>query len=471
MNIDKLKEECGVFGITNHPNSALITFLALNTLQHRGQEAAGISSCNENGDFFTHINTGLVKQIFNDKNIFANLIGNNSIGHVRYSTSKDKNDIKGIQPFEVKLYNQTISLCHNGNIVESDKIRSKLQKIGCIFQSNSDTEIIIHLISCSQEEKLIDKIIDALKQVDGAYSLVILTKDSMIGIRDPFGYRPLIIGKKNNSYILSSETCALNVADGEIVREVEPGEIVIINNGIIKSIKPFQSVKPRFCIFEYIYFSRPDSVYSNKSVYTVRKNMGKQMAKESHVNADIVMPVPDSGIAGALGYAEQSKIKFDLGLIRNHYVARTFIGNKQEDRKANVKQKYSVNSEYVKNKKIVVIDDSIVRGTTITEIAKILRNAKVKEIHLRILSPLVKHSCLFGIDTPDKEKLIANQFSKSDMAKLFQVDSLEFISLQGLHKSVMNYNNDVNFDQKIIYDNSGYCSSCFSGDYKFLNNK
>jgi amidophosphoribosyltransferase len=451
----KLKEECGVFGIFNNPDAATLTALGLHSLQHRGQEGCGIVSF-DGKNFHSERRLGLVGDNFTKGKVIENLVGNNAIGHNRYSTTGDTS-LKNIQPFFADLYTGGISLAHNGNLTNALQIREKLIRDGSIFQSTSDTETIVQLIAKSKRNQIEEKIVDALFQIKGGYALVILTNNELIGVRDPFGIRPLVIGKLNKSYVLASETCGLDIVGANFVREVENGEIVVINKNGIKSIKPFPQKKTRPCIFEYIYFSRPDSILENKSVYEHRKNLGKELAKESSVKSDLIVPVPDSGVPAAIGYAEHLKKSVEFGIIRNHYVGRTFIEPSKKIRSFGVKLKLSPNKTLIKNKSIILIDDSIVRGTTSVKIAKMMYEAGAKEVHLRIACPQIKFPDYYGVDTPDKNELLASNKNLKEMCKFIGVDSLEFLSIDGLYRAMGHEKRNKLYPQ--------YTDHYFTGDY------
>ena len=386
--MDRLKEECGVFGIFNNKDAAALTALGLHALQHRGQEGCGIVTFDQN-IFYAERRLGLVGDNFTKGKILEKLPGNCAIGHNRYSTAGN-NLLKNVQPFFADLYSGGISIAHNGNLSNALHLRKELVKSGSIFQTTSDTETIVQLIAKSKRSKIIDKIIETLFKIQGGYALTILTNKNLIGIRDPFGIRPLIIGRINKSYVFASETCALDIIGAKLVREVENGEVVIINDNGLKSVKPFPKIKERPCIFEYIYFSRPDSIIKNTSFYEYRKKLGAELAKESHIKSDLIIPVPDSGVPAAIGYSEQTQQNVELGIIRNHYVGRTFIEPTQQIRSLGVKLKHNVNKSLIKDKSIILIDDSLVRGTTSVKIIKMLYEAGAKEVHLRIASPPIK---------------------------------------------------------------------------------
>ena len=430
----RLNEECGIFGISNNKDAASLTALGLHALQHRGQEGCGIVTL-DGKKFYSERRLGLVGDNFTKGNILKKLPGNYAIGHNRYSTTGN-NLIKNIQPFFADLHDGGISIAHNGNLSNSRHLRNELVKNGSIFQTTSDTETIVQLIAKSKRTK-IDK--------------------KLIGIRDPYGIRPLVIGKLNKSYIFASETCALDIIGAKFIREVRNGEIVIINEDRLESINPFPKVKERPCIFEYIYFSRPDSLIYNTSVYQYRKKLGAELAKESNIDADLIIPVPDSGVPAAIGYAEQIKRNVELGIIRNHYVGRTFIEPTQQIRSLGVKLKHSINKPLVKNKSLILIDDSLVRGTTSGKIIKKLYESGAKEIHLRIASPPIKFPDYYGVDTPSKNELLASRLNLEGMKKFINVDSLYFLSIEGLYKSMGYEKRNSSYPQ--------FTDHCFTGDY------
>ncbi len=432
--IDKLREECGVFGISNHEDASALVALGLHALQHRGQEGCGIVSY-DGKNYHSEKRHGLVGDHFTNSETIKRLPGNYAIGHNRYSTTGETS-LRNIQPFFADLYMGGLSLAHNGNLTNALILRETLVKEGAIFRTTSDTETIVQLIAKSKREKLIDKLIDTLFQIQGGYSLVLMTNKKLIGVRDPFGIRPLVIGKLNNSFIFASETCALDIVGANFIREVENGEIIIIENNELKSIKPFPKQKPRPCIFEYIYFARPDSLIGGKCAYEYRKNLGSALAKEADLKADLVIPVPDSGVPAALGYAEQSQKKFELGLIRNHYVGRTFIEPTQSIRSLGVKLKLSPTKTIVKDKIIILIDDSLVRGTTCYKIIKMLYEAGAKEVHVRIACPVIKYPDFYGVDMPTKEELLAYKKEIKEMSEYINAKSLKFLSLEGMYKAL-----------------------------------
>ena len=430
----KLKEECGVFGISDNKDAAALTALGLHALQHRGQEGCGIVSF-DGSHYFSEKRFGLVGDNFNKEKILNRLKGNYAIGHNRYSTTGE-NTLRNIQPFFADTNAGGIGVAHNGNLTNSISLRKKLVDEGAIFYTTSDTETIVQLIARSKRKKTIDKIVDAIFQIQGGYSLVMLTQTSLVGVRDPYGIRPLVIGKLNNSYVLSSETCALDIIGAKFVREVDNGEIVLIEDNKIQSIKPFPPRKIRPCVFEYIYFSRPDSILNGKSAYEYRKNLGKELAKESNLKADIVVPVPDSGNAAALGFAQYLGINFELGLTRNHYVGRTFIEPIQKIRSLGVKLKLNANQSTIKNKKIILVDDSLVRGTTSHKIIKMLYDAGAKEVHMKIACPEIKFPDFYGVDTPTKKELLAANKTTDEICKYIGAKTLTFLSIDGLYRAI-----------------------------------
>ena len=430
----KLKEECGVFGISNFEDASALTALGLHALQHRGQEGCGIVSYDGN-KYYSEKRFGLVGDNFNNEKVLKNLPGKFAIGHNRYSTTGGT-ALRNIQPFFADTHAGGIGVSHNGNLTNALSIRKKLVKDGAIFYTTSDTEVIIQLIAKSKRSTTIEKITDAIFQIQGGYALVMLAQNKLIGVRDPLGIRPLVIGKLKNSYVLTSETCALDIIGAKFLREVENGEIVVIENDQLQSIKPFPTKKSRPCVFEYIYFSRPDSILNGKTTYEFRKKFGEQLASEDKVHADLVVPVPDSGNAAALGYSQKTKINFDLGLIRNHYVGRTFIEPAQKIRSLGVKLKLNANKSSIKDKKIILIDDSLVRGTTSHKIVKMLYDAGAKEIHVRIASPEIKFPDFYGVDMPTKEELLAANKSVDEIRDYIGSKSLKFLSIDGLYKAM-----------------------------------
>ena len=452
---DKLHEECGVFGIFGSPDASTLTTLGLHALQHRGQEGAGIVTFD--GDKFNGVRRpGLVGDNFNKPEIISRLPGRNAIGHVRYSTTGDS-ILKNIQPLFADLAVGGFACAHNGNLTNASMLRKNLVADGSIFQTTSDTETILQLVARSKRVPMVDKIIDALFQVQGAYALVILTNKKLIGIRDPYGIRPLVLGDLNGAPVLASETCALDIIGAKYVRDVENGEIVVISESGIESIKPFPAVEERPCIFERIYFSRPDSIVDGKTVYVYRKNLGEQLATENNIKADVVIPVPDSGVPAALGFAQKSNIPFELGIIRNHYVGRTFIEPTQNIRQFGVKLKHSANRSYIENKKVILIDDSIVRGTTARKIVKMIYDAGATEVHFGISCPPITHPDFYGIDTPDYDELLASKSTIEEMRDSIGATSLFFLSLDGTYKAMEQDKRDN--------ANPQFTDHCFTGEY------
>ena len=430
----KIKEECGVFGISNSEDASTLTALSLHALQHRGQEGCGIVSF-DGKKYHLEKKLGLVGDNFNKEEVLKKIPGNYAIGHNRYSTTGDT-ALRNIKPFFADTHTGGIGISHNGNLTNAITLREKLVKEGAIFHTTSDTETIVQLIAKSKRNTTMDKIGDALFQIQGGYALVMLTQNILIGVRDPYGIRPLVIGKIKNSYVFASETCALDIIGAKYIRDVENGEIVFVENNKLNSIKPFPQKKIRPCIFEYIYFSRPDSILNNKCAYEYRKNFGVELAKETHIESDLVIPVPDSGVPAAIGYSQYTKKKFELGLIRNHYVGRTFIEPNQKIRGLGVKLKLSANKSSIKNKKIILIDDSLVRGTTCHKIVKMLYDSGAKEVHVRIACPEIKFPDFYGVDTPTKKELLAANQSVSEICKYINAKSLKFLSLDGLYKAM-----------------------------------
>ncbi len=430
----KLKEECGIFGISNTKDASALTALGLHALQHRGQEGCGIVTF-DGKQYFSEKRFGLVGDNFNKEKILKKLQGDYAIGHNRYSTTGE-NTLRNIQPFFADTNAGGIGVAHNGNLTNSIYLRKKLVDEGAIFYTTSDTETIVQLIAKSKRAKTIDKIVDAIFQIQGGYALVMLTQTSLVGVRDPFGIRPLVIGKLKNSYVLASETCALDIIGAKFIREVENGEIVLIENNELKSIKPFPPRKVRPCVFEYIYFARPDSMLGGKTAYEHRKNLGSELAKENDVDADIVVPVPDSGNAAALGFAQFLDVKFELGLVRNHYVGRTFIEPSQKIRSLGVKLKLNANQSTIRDKKIILVDDSLVRGTTSHKIVKMLYDAGAKEVHVRIACPEIKFPDFYGVDTPTKKELLAANKSNSEICDYIGAKSLKFLSVNGMYRAI-----------------------------------
>ena len=455
FNQDKLREECGIFGISNHTDAAALVALGLHALQHRGQEGCGIVSF-DGKNYHSEKRQGLVGDHFTNSETIEKLPGKFAIGHNRYSTTGETS-LRNIQPFFADLHMGGLSVAHNGNLTNALLLRSDLVKGGAIFRTTSDTETIVQLIAKSKRDKFIDKLIDALFQIKGGYSLILMTNKKLVGVRDPFGIRPLVIGKLKNSYIFASETCALDIVGATFIREVENGEIVFIENEKIESIKPFPKQKSRPCVFEYIYFTRPDSLIEGKCAYEYRKKLGSALAKETDIDADLVVPVPDSGVPAALGYAAQAKKKFELGLIRNHYVGRTFIEPSQNIRSLGVKLKLSSTKTIVKNKRIILIDDSLVRGTTCLKIVKMLYEAGADEVHVRIACPEIKYPDFYGVDMPTKEELLAHKRTNEEMCEYIRAKSLKFLSLNGLYEALTGDKRNNNYPQ--------FSDHYFTGDY------
>jgi amidophosphoribosyltransferase len=459
---DKLQEECGVFGIYNSKEASINTALGLHALQHRGQEAAGIISLQESSnqdhpEIFVHFADGLVSDNFTSNEVIKKLSGNCAIGHVRYSTA-GKKTARNYQPLFADLNCGFLALAHNGNLTNANVLRKKLISLGAIFQSTMDTEVILHLIALSKKNTLTDKIIDATSQIEGAFSLVILHQEGIFAIRDPYGVRPLSLAKLNDSWVIASETCAFDIIGAKWQRDLQHGEMLIINKNGIKSLYPFAKKPSKFCIFEYVYFSRPDSFIENQYVYEMRKNIGIELAKEvGSLNADVVVPVPDSGVPAAIGFALQSKIPFELGIIRNHYVGRTFIEPTDKIRHFGVKLKHNANLAVLNNKKVVLIDDSIVRGTTSKKIVQMVREAGAKEIHFLIASPPTISPCFYGVDTPEKKDLLASYMSKEEIRQFIGADNLQYLSLNSLYLAIT----------KTARNNKNpqYCDACFSNQY------
>ncbi len=455
FNFDKLREECGIFGITNHDDASALVALGLHALQHRGQEGCGIVSF-DGKNYHSEKRQGLVGDHFTNSEVLEKLPGNSAIGHNRYSTTGETS-LRNIQPFFADLHMGGLSIAHNGNLTNALALRQDLVKDGAIFRTTSDTETIVQLIAKSKRDKFLDKLVDALFQIQGGYSLVIMTNKKLVGVRDPFGIRPLVLGKLKNSYIFASETCALDIVGATFVREVENGEIIVIEKDKLSSFKPFPKLKPRPCVFEFIYFARPDSLVNNKCAYEYRKSLGKELAKETDIKADLVIPVPDSGVPAALGFAEQSGKKFELGLIRNHYVGRTFIEPTQSIRSLGVKLKLSSTKTIVKNKSLILIDDSLVRGTTCHKIVKMLYEAGAREVHVRIACPKIKYPDFYGVDMPSKNELLANNKTNQEMCDYIKAKSIDFLSLEGLYTALIGEKRNVSYPQ--------FSDHYFTGEY------
>ena len=455
MHDDKFKEECGVFGIFGHSDAAAITTLGLHALQHRGQEAAGIVSSDGN-QFHAERHRGLIGDTFTKQEVLDRLPGHRAIGHNRYATTGD-GGMRNVQPFFADFAGGAFALAHNGNLTNASTLMRQLQKRGAIFSSTSDTEVILHLIAMSESNALVDRLTDAITQIQGAFSLVALSGRKMIGCRDALGIRPLVLGDLDGAYVLASETCALDIIGARYVRDIKPGEMVVITEQGIESKFPFGEQKSRFCVFEYVYFARPDSYVQGENVYNVRKRIGEELAAESPIDADIVVPVPDSGTPAAIGYAQRANLPFELGIIRNHYVGRTFIAPSDNIRHMGVKLKHNANRKLIEGKSVVLVDDSIVRGTTSQKIVAMVRDAGAREVHMRIASPPTVSGCYYGVDTPEKQKLLASRMSIEEMADFIKVDSLAFLTVDGLYRAAGESKRDDGSPQ--------FCDACFTGDY------
>lgn len=452
---DRFQDECGVFGVFRNEGAAALTALGLHALQHRGQEAAGIVSC-DSGKFRIERHMGLVGDNFTDPQVIARLKGDSAIGHNRYSTHGEAS-LQNVQPLFAATAMGGFAVAHNGNITNAVRLRRELNERGSIFQSTSDTEVLIHLLATSTKTSFLERFIDGVRQLEGAFALVTLTDNAMIGCRDALGIRPMVIGDYDGSFILASETCALDIIGARFVREVEPGEMVIISGNGLESIRPFPEKADRFCVFEYVYFARPDSSVGGRNVYDVRKRIGAELAREAPAPADVVVPVPDSGTPAAIGFAEGSNLPFDLGIIRNHYVGRTFIEPSDQIRHMGVKLKHNANRNIIDGKRVVLVDDSIVRGTTSLKIVEMVRDAGAAEVHMRIASPPTTDSCFYGVDTPEKSKLIASRMSVEELARYIRVDSLAFLSIDGLYRAAGEDHRDP--------ADPRYCDACFTGEY------
>ncbi len=452
---DKIREECGVFGIFGMDNAASLTALGLHALQHRGQEACGIASY-DGEKFHTERHLGLVGDNFTGDDPSERLKGYMSIGHVRYSTA-GQTVLRNVQPLFSMLHSGGFALAHNGHITNAYTVREQLVEAGALFQSTSDTEVLIHLIARARGGEFIDRFVNALRQIDGGYAFVGLTDNTLIGARDRLGIRPLLLGRLGDSYVLASETCAFDMIDAEFIREVEPGEVVAINADGIRSFRAFPEVEPRPCVFEFVYFARPDSIVGGKSVYNVRKRMGQRLAEETPADVDVIIPVPDSGVPAAIGFAQETGIPFELGIIRNHYVGRTFIQPTQQIRDMGVRLKHSANRAMIEGKRVLLVDDSIVRGTTSTKIVRMIKAAGAKEVHFRSASPPIKFPDHYGIDMPNKEKLIAANYSLEAMREMLEVDSLGFLSIEGLYWAM-----GIDIRNQEVPQ---YTDHCFTGHY------
>jgi amidophosphoribosyltransferase len=445
-----IHEECGIFGVYGHPEAANLTYLGLYALQHRGQEGAGI--CSSDGKtLYNEKSMGLVADIFTEKRI-KRLPGNIAIGHNRYSTAGGSS-LKNVQPLMANYALGSIAIAHNGNLINAHQLREGLEREGAIFQSSADSEVILHLIARSKNDNPYERVADAIRKISGAFSLLFLRENELIAARDPYGVRPLSIGRVDNAYVVASETCAFDLIGAEYIRDVEPGEMVVINHNGLLSARVIPSARKAFCVFEFIYFARPDSyIFNHTCVNTMRKDFGKQLARESYVDADIVIPVPDSGVPAAIGFSEESGIPFDFGLIRNHYVGRTFIEPKQSIRHFGVKIKLNPVRDLLNGKRVVVVDDSIVRGTTSKKIVKMIREVGgAKEVHMRICSPPTVGPCFYGIDTPTRQELIASSHMTEEIKKYITADSLAYLSIEGL--------------KRLVPDAGDYCTACFDNNY------
>ena len=455
LNGDTLREECGVFGIFGHPEAAAITALGLHALQHRGQEAAGIVTY-DNGRFHSERRLGLVGDTFSRAEVIARLPGNMAVGHTRYSTTGGT-ILRNVQPLFAELNAGGFAVGHNGNLTNGLTLRHELVRHGAIMQSTSDTEVILHLVAQSKRGRFIDRYIEALRAIEGAYALVSLTNKKLIGARDPLGIRPLVLGELDGCPILASETCALDIIGAKYVRDIEPGEVIVFDEHGQEIHKPFPPMPPRPCIFEYIYFSRPDSIVGGRSVYEVRKAFGAELARESHVDVDVVVPVPDSGVPAAIGYSQHSGVPFELGIIRNHYVGRTFIQPTQSVRELGVRMKHAPNRAAIEGKRIILIDDSLVRGTTSKKIVRMMRDAGAREVHFRLASPPILHPDYYGIDLPDRGGLLAATHTLEQMRDIIGADSLAFLSVDGMYRAMGEPGRDAS--------NPKFSDHCFTGAY------
>ena len=456
---DKLKEECGIFGVIGVTDAANFVALGLHALQHRGQEAGGIVSHDPEQGFNSARRFGYVRDNFTKASLMETLPGPLAVGHVRYSTAGSKGAvIRDVQPFFGEFAMGGAAIAHNGNITNANALRRELIERGSIFQSSSDSECIIHLMARSFQSNIPERMKDALRRVEGAFSVVAMTRTKLIGVRDPLGVRPLVLGKIGDGWALSSETCALDIIGAEYVREIEPGEMVVINASGIESYRPFEPVAPRFCIFEHVYFSRPDSIIGDRSVYETRRQIGVELAREAPVDADLVCPVPDSGTPAAIGYSQESGIPYAMGIIRNQYMGRTFIEPTEQIRNMGVRLKLNVNRALIKGKRVILVDDSVVRGTTSIKIKQMILDAGAAEVHFRIASPPTAWPCFYGVDTPERGKLLAANMSEEEMREFVGVDSLKFISLDGLYRAV---GEATGRNAKCPQ----YCDACFSGEY------
>ena len=447
---DHFHDECGVFGISGSSEAANHTYLGLHALQHRGQEAAGIVSA-DGAQLYAHRALGLVQDVFSAP-VLEKLPGDRAIGHVRYSTAGCSH-VKNAQPIAIDYAHGSIALAHNGNLTNTNEIRSRLELQGSIFQTSSDTEVIVHLIARSREVTTVDRVADALRQTKGAYSLMVLTPTELIAVRDPWGFRPLAIGRLKDAYVFASEPVAFELIAAEYIRDVEPGEMVVVDKQGLRSLRPFAREPAKMCVFEFVYFARPDATMGGINVYEARKRLGRALAREAPATADVVIPVPDSGVPAALGYAQEAELPFELGLVRSHYVGRTFIEPQSSIRHFGVRLKLSPNRALIQGKRVIVVDDSIVRGTTSRKIVKMLRDAGAREVHLRISSPPTRWPCFYGVDTPSRSELIASSHTNDEIAKYVTADSIGYLSVDALHRAVG------------ATGGAGYCDACFTGDY------
>ena len=453
---DMLREKCGVYGIHGHPDAAKHTALGLHALQHRGQEAAGIVTHNGT-QFAAHRDAGHVGDIFNNPTVMERLAGQLAVGHNRYSTT-GATAMQNVQPLFAELAFGGFALSHNGNLTNAETLRRELVDNGALFQSTTDTEVLIHLMAAAPAEDVVGRMTHALQRIEGAYAFVAMTSRHLIGVRDPHGVRPLVLGEVDGCYVLASESCALDIGDATFIRDIAPGEMVVIDENGLHSHKPFPTRnRQRFCIFEYIYFARPDSVLEGRSVYQARRQIGRELARENHAPADVVIPVPDSGVPAAIGYADESGVPFELGIIRNHYVGRTFIEPTQSIRNLGVKLKHNANRAFIEGKRVVLVDDSIVRGTTSAKIVKMVREAGAREVHMRIAAPPTRHPCFYGIDTPNESELLASHHDVAGMAERIGCDTLAFISFDGMYRAAGMPGRDAVQPQ--------FCDACFTGDY------
>ena len=452
---DHFHDECGVFGIYRHHDASALTVLGLHALQHRGQEAAGIVSF-DGRHFHSHRAAGLIGDNFSRRSVVDGLPGEAAIGHTRYATT-GASMLRNVQPLFADLAFGGFALAHNGNLTNAQRLRHGLVEQGSLFQSTTDTEVIVHLMARSRKSTVVKRLIDAIGQVEGAWSLVAMSDEGIIGVRDPLGVRPLVLGELDGASVLASETCALDMIGAAFVRDIEPGEVIVIDGNGVTSLRPFDAAPARFCVFEYVYFARPDSVVEGRGVYEARKRIGVELAREAPADADLVVPVPDSGVPASIGFAQQSGLAFELGIIRNHYVGRTFIEPTDSIRHLGVRLKHNANRDILSGKRVVLVDDSIVRGTTSTKIVAMVRAAGAKEVHMRIASPPTTHSCFYGVDTPERAKLLAARHSVPEMARIIGVDSLAFLSIDGLYRATGNGKRDG--------ERRKFCDACFTGDY------